>query len=223
MNNPQPLPYQLLIFDWDGTLMDSIARIVDCLKKAGEQVLAQNNREHDELKDVIGLGLREALIQLHPTSNEKQIEDMSTIYRHQYMNINATPSSLFSGTKNTLSKLRNQGYILAIATGKSRQGLDQTLEITNTSSYFQLTRCASETLSKPDPLMLNEILEQLNLNASDAVMIGDTEYDMAMAKNACMDRIGVNYGVHPETRLLKYDPIGCLDNIQQLNHFLQQL
>ncbi len=221
MNNS--LPYQLIIFDWDGTLMDSVARIVDCLKKAGEEILINANLDHDELKDVIGLGLREALTQLHPTSSEKQIEDMSAIYRHQYMHINTTPSSLFDGTKDTLTKLKNQGYVLAIATGKSRQGLNQTLDVTNTADYFHITRCASETLSKPNPLMLNEILDELDLKASDAVMIGDTEYDMAMAQNAYMDRIGVDYGVHPEARLLKHNPIGCLSNIQQLSHFLQQL
>jgi len=217
------LPYQLLIFDWDGTLMDSVARIVDCLRKAGEDIFGEESRHSDELKDVIGLGLREALIQLHPTCNEQQIKDMSDSYRYQYMEINSTSSVLFDGAENTLEKLEQQGYWLAVATGKGRQGLDQVLEITGMGPRFHITRCASETFSKPHPLMLEEILEQLGLEAHQALMIGDTEYDMEMAKNANMDRLGVSYGVHPAERLDKHQPIGCIDHIQQLDTFLQSL
>jgi len=217
------LPYQLLIFDWDGTLMDSVARIVDCLRKAGEEVHGEESRHYDELKDVIGLGLREALIKLYPDSNEQQIEAMSNSYRYQYMEVNATSSVLFDGAENTLSKLEEQGYWLAIATGKGRQGLDQVLEITGLRDRFHTTRCASETFSKPHPLMLEEILEQLGLDAHQALMIGDTEYDMEMAKNAKMDRLGVSYGVHPPERLDKHQPIGCIDHIEHLHDFLQKL
>jgi len=217
------LPYKLLIFDWDGTLMDSVARIVDCLRKASEQVLTDAIRSDHELRDVIGLGLREALIKIHPQSNEQQIDDMSAVYRHQYMEANTTSSVLFDGAEALLEGLEEQGYWLAIATGKGRQGLDHVLEITGLGHRFHTTRCASETFSKPHPLMLEEILEQLGMNAEDALMIGDTEYDMEMASNAKMDRLGVSYGVHPEDRLMKHQPIGCIDNLNQLNEFLQGL
>ncbi len=226
MNKPSmntQLPYQLLIFDWDGTLMDSVARIVDCLRKAGEEILGAEPRHSDELKDVIGLGLREALMQLHPTCNDQQIKEMSDSYRYQYMQVNTTTSVLFDGAEDILEKLEQQGYWLAVATGKGRQGLDQVLEITGMRSRFHTTRCASETHSKPHPLMLEEILDQLGLEAHQALMIGDTEYDMEMAKNANMDRLGVSYGVHPTERLQKHQPIGCIDHIQQLDIFLQNI
>lgn len=203
--------------------MDSVARIVDCLRKAGEEVLGEESRHSDELKDVIGLGLREALMQLHPKCSEQQIKHMSDSYRYQYMQVNTTSSALFDGADNTLDKLEQQGYWLAVATGKGRQGLDQVLDITGMGPRFQITRCASETLSKPHPLMLEEILQQLGLEAHQALMIGDTEYDMQMAKNANMDRLGVSYGVHPAERLDKHQPIGCIEHIQQLDTFLQNL
>lgn len=217
------LPYKLLIFDWDGTLMDSISRIVDCLRIASEQVLGEESRSHDDLKDVIGLGLREAIQQLHPRVNEQQIKQMSELYRYQYMDVNATASKLFEGAEKTLAHLEQQGYWLAVATGKGRQGLDQVLEITGLGPRFHCTRCASETFSKPHPLMLEEILQQLGLDASEALMIGDTSYDMEMAKNANMDRLGVSYGVHTQARLNSHQPIGCIHHIQQLDDFLKQL
>jgi len=203
--------------------MDSVARIVDCLRKAGEDVLGEELRHNDELKDVIGLGLNEALIKLYPGCNKQQIQSMAKSYRHQYMDVNTTDSVLFDGADTMLEKLEQQGYWLAVATGKGRQGLDQVLEITGMTSRFHTTRCASETFSKPHPLMLEEILEQLGLSAHQALMIGDTEYDMEMAKNANMDRLGVSYGVHPPERLDKHQPIGCIDHIHQLDNFLQNI
>jgi len=217
------LPYKLLIFDWDGTIMDSVARIVDCLRKAGEQVLGEEDRSDNELKDVIGLGLREAIQQLHPSVNDKQIIKMSDVYRHQYMHENKTSSVLFDGAEATLETLEQQGYWLAVATGKGRQGLDQVLDITGLGPRFHTTRCASETFSKPHPLMLEEILQQLGMDVKDALMIGDTEYDMEMATNARMDCLGVTYGVHPQERLMKHQPIGCIHHINQLDLFLQNI
>lgn len=217
------LPYQLLIFDWDGTLMDSEARIVDCLRRASEHVFGEEKRHHDELKDVIGLGLREALKQLHPESNEAELQKMSDNYRYEYMEVNPTSSALFDGVEDLLQRLEDQGYWLAIATGKGRQGLDQVLELTGLGPRFHTTRCASETFSKPHPLMLEEILEQLGMAANDALMIGDTEYDMEMARNARMDRLAVSYGVHPPERLHKHEPIGCIDHILHLEGFLKNL
>ncbi len=203
--------------------MDSVARIVDCLRKASEQVLGEENRTEHELKDVIGLGLREALVQLHPQASEEQVKAMSVAYRYQYMEVNPTSSVLFDGAEATLAALEEKGYWLAVATGKGRQGLDQVLELTGLGPRFHITRCASETFSKPHPLMLEEILEQLGLSAADALMIGDTEYDMEMAKNASMDRLGVSYGVHPAERLMKHKPVGCINNILHLSQFLQKL
>jgi len=203
--------------------MDSVARIVDCLRKAGEEVLGTEKRSDHELKDVIGLGLKEAIKQLHPNISPGQVKAMSHVYRDQYMEVNETSSVLFEGAEAILESLEQQGYWLAVATGKGRQGLDQVLDITGLGHRFHTTRCASETFSKPHPLMLEEILQQLGMDAKDALMIGDTEYDMEMAKNANMDRLGVSYGVHPRERLMKHQPITCIDHISELTTFLNTL
>lgn len=216
------LPYKLLIFDWDGTLMDSVAKIVDCLKVAGTEV-GFESRPESELRNVIGLGLREALSKLYPEETETMIETMAGHYRRQYLDINPTPSPLFPGVKELLETLDNHGYWLAVATGKGRQGLDQVLDDSGLRGRFHTTRCASETFSKPHPRMLEEILEQTGLDADDALMIGDTEYDLEMANNAGMASLGVSYGVHSVERLLKHKPITCLEDVSQLHPFLQTL
>ena len=217
-----PLPYKLLIFDWDGTLMDSETRIVNCLRTAIMEAGFESQSD-DELKDIIGLGLKEALKQLCPEQNDQVIERMSETYRQAYMHTDKTPSALFNGVKLLLNDLATQGYSLAIATGKGRQGLDQVLEHTQLGERFHATRCASETLSKPHPLMLEEILQQLGMKTHQALMIGDTEYDMEMAKNAGMDSLAVSYGVHEINRLLKHNPVGCIHDINELPHYLNKL
>ena len=222
MNDITNLPYKLIISDWDGTLMDSETRIVNCLRTACTEA-GFESRTDFELKDVIGLGLREALKKLHPDENDELIEKMASIYRHAYLNTDKTPSELFPGVEALLDDLQTQGYSLAIATGKGRQGLDQVLEYTQLGNRFCITRCASETISKPHPQMLKEILDQLEMSAADALMIGDTEYDMEMAKNANMDSLGVSYGVHSVERLLKHNPIGYIDDITELTRYLGQL
>jgi phosphoglycolate phosphatase len=223
MSNTPRLPYKALIFDWDGTLMDSESRIVNCLRKACADVFGEEERSNNELKDVIGLGLREALLRLYPGQDESLIETMADSYRNHYLYHDDTPSELFNGVEPLLDALEKQGYWLAIATGKGRQGLDQVLEYTGLADRFHITRCASETRSKPHPLMLEEILSYMGIDARDALMIGDTEYDMEMALNADMDRLAVSYGVHSQARLLKHQPIGCLHNIGELPDYLNQL
>ncbi|MCW9055934.1 MAG: HAD-IA family hydrolase [Gammaproteobacteria bacterium] len=216
------LPYKLLIFDWDGTLMDSETRIVNCLRAACVEngFAAQSN---EQLKDVIGLGLKEALMRLHPDKTETVIEKLADTYRQQYLETNETHSALFPGVENLLAELEDQGYWLAVATGKGRQGLDMSLEETQLHGRFHVTRCASETLSKPHPRMLEEILHFTGLNAEDALMIGDTEYDMEMARNANMHALAVSYGVHAVDRLLKHNPVGCLHDITELPDYLNKL
>lgn len=202
--------------------MDSVARIVDCLKIASIEA-GFDARPETELRNVIGLGLREALKQLHPEVADTLIETMADHYRRQYMEINTTPSRLFPGVKELLNSLENHGYWLAVATGKGREGLNQVLDSTGLKGRFHTTRCASETFSKPHPRMLEEILEQTGLDARDALMIGDTEYDLEMASNAGMASLGVSYGVHSVERLLKHRPIACLHDVSELHPFLQTL
>ena len=216
------LPYKLLIFDWDGTLMDSETRIVNCLRAACvENGFAAQSDE--KLKDVIGLGLKEALMKLQPDENVTVIEKLANTYRQEYLLTNETHSALFPGVENLLTELEEQGYLLAIATGKGREGLDLSLEETQLHGRFHITRCASETLSKPHPRMLEEILHFTGLDAQQALMIGDTEYDMEMAQNANMHALAVSYGVHAIDRLLKHKPVDCLDDITELPNCLNKL
>ena len=222
MNMAVNTPWKVLIFDWDGTLMDSEARIVNCLRTACLQH-GFADQHNDVYKNVIGLGLREAIRALQPAQTDDIIEQLAAEYRSRYMVSDTTPSALFAGVPEMLQTLEDAGYWLAIATGKGREGLNQVLEQTGLQQRFHVTRCASETQSKPHPQMLEEILDQLGLHARDALMIGDTEYDMEMARNIGMDALAVSYGVHSPERLKKYKPIACLDNIAHLPDFLLNL
>jgi len=211
--------YSLLVFDWDGTLMDSQAQIVNCMQSAiGE--LALESRSDDQITNIIGLGLEEAIVQLYPMIDMKLVTTTAQTYREYYLYKDKTPSPLFDGAKDVLTSLREAGYDLAIATGKSRRGLDKGLSETDLHDYFPITRCADETRSKPHPQMLEEILTDHNTQASKALMIGDSEYDLQLANNTKVDGLAVSYGVHGLMRLLKQDPVGFIDKIGQLPTWL---
>lgn len=213
--------YQLLVFDWDGTLMDSEARIVACIRAAsadlGLEVLADAT-----IRNIIGLGLREAIEALYPGSSDELHRGMSERYRHHFLSVDPTPTQLFAGSAATLQALEQQGYLLAVATGKGRHGLDRVLEETSLRAMFHTTRCADETFSKPHPQMLNEIMDELGVAPEATLMIGDTEYDMQMASNARTAALAVSYGVHELERLLKHRPAGHIDAIEQLLPWLGQ-
>ncbi len=179
-------------------------------------------RTHDQISNIIGLGLEEAIASLYPSLDPKMIKLAAQTYREHSLYKNKTPSPLFKGVESVIKSLRDSGYDLAIATGKSRRGLDKGLSETNMHQYFPITRCADETRSKPHPQMLEEILVDHNLDASKALMVGDSEYDMQLAINAKVDAFAVSYGVHGLMRLLKLDPVGFIDNIEQLPAWLKQ-
>ncbi len=210
---------KLLIFDWDGTLMDSVMHIVGSMRSAIQQ-LGLEPRQEEDMKNVIGLGMHEAIYMLYPEfKNQDFANHFTAAYRTHFFSENA-PQSLFEGVVETLETLQQRGYQLAIATGKSRHGLDKVLAETGIGSLFVESRCADETRSKPDPLMLEEILASLDVKPQQAVMIGDTEYDMDMAARADVHRLGVSYGVHEKRRLQKYQPLHILDNISELPNCL---
>lgn len=204
-----------LIFDWDGTLMDSVMHIVDSMRRV-ILALELEPRTDDEMKNIIGLGMREAIYALYPDQQTTAFADrFTTEYRTHFFAENA-PQQLFSGVITTLEELKKKGYYLAIATGKSRRGLDQVLTETGIGDLFLQSRCADETRSKPHPQMLEEILLDLDMQPQQALMIGDTEYDMEMARNAGVIPMGVSYGVHEPQRLQKYQPVHILDRIEEL-------
>ncbi len=212
--------YSLLVFDWDGTLMDSQAQIVNCMQSAIVE-LELETRTNEQITNIIGLGLEEAIVQLYPVMQSQQVITTAQTYREHSLFKDKTPSPLFDGVKDVLTNLRDTGYDLAVATGKSRRGLDKGLSETELHDYFPITRCADETRSKPHPQMLEEILTDHNTEALKALMIGDSEYDLQLANNTKVDGLAVSYGVHGLMRLLKQDPVGFIDRINQLPDWLE--
>ena len=213
--------YDLLVFDWDGTLMDSLTQIVNCMQSAIAE-LSLEPRSAQDIRNIIGLGLEQAIRSLYPDLDAKMVQLMVQTYRDHYLYKDKTPSPLFDGAREVLDRLRESGYDLAIATSKSRQGLEKGLSETGLQDYFPITRTADETHSKPHPQMLEEILVDHNMHASKALMIGDTEYDLQLAQNARVDGFAVSYGVHSLIQLLKQDPVGFIDKITQLPDWLEQ-
>lgn len=210
------MTYQLIIFDWDGTLIDSEGYIVACFQKAVRD-LGFPPIAHAAVRNVIGLGLLESCTVLFPWLDKNGRQNLADRYRHHYfMGAESSPSCLFPRVDETLHRLYDNGYQLAIATGKSRRGLNRALRAMNLEHLFHASRCADETCSKPDPLMIREILEELALCPEDSVMIGDTEYDMEMAQRAEIARIAVTYGAHDVKRLRRWEPLACLDDISKL-------
>ena len=214
------MKFKLLVFDWDGTLMDSEARIVACVEAAVTDMgLASPGR--DAIRNIIGLGLREAVHMLFPESDDHLHLDIAERYRAHFFSSSEAPSQLFEGAREVIEGLHQAGYLLAVATGKGRRGLDYALETTALGDYFQTTRCADETFSKPHPEMLHQIIEEIGVLPRQALMIGDTEYDLQMASNAKMPSLAVAYGVHGRERLLKHNPLACLEQITDLPLWLE--
>jgi len=210
---------KLIVFDWDGTLMDSAAHIVSSLQMAIAD-LNLEKRTNDELKNIIGLGLREAFFALYPQADDNELNSLTLRYRELFFDKKADTSELFSGARELVQELHNKDYYLAIATGKGRNGLDKVLNETGMGEYFPITRCADESHSKPHPQMLLDIIEYYGIEANEAIMVGDTEYDLLMANNAQSNAVGVTYGVHEKQRLLDCKPLICLDNVSDLHHWL---
>jgi len=213
--------YKLAIFDWDGTIMDSQQYIVATLAKVIAD-LGYVPKTNNELKNVIGLGLTQAIYGLYPDLDDKQNQKFADLYRNTFLSSSQAPPVLFKGVKEMILDLESTGVMLAVATGKSRQGLQHSIIDSGLNKYFHASRCADETCSKPNPQMLEELLDEFSLSADDAVMIGDTEYDMEMAQNIKMDAIAVSYGVHEEHRLAKFNPISICQQVSDLARELNQ-
>lgn len=204
---------RFIVFDWDGILMDSEAQIVSCLHGSIAD-LGLAPMSDDTVKNVIGLGLREAVETLVPGRDEEFRRAFVEAYRKHWFASDG--SSLFAGAREMLDTLREHDFRLGIATGKARRGLVRVLEQTGLTDYFDATRCADETLSKPHPQMLLELMDELGMSTQQTLMVGDTEYDMKMAANAGTGKVAVRSGVHSEQRLCRHDPLVCLDGVTEL-------
>lgn len=207
----------LYIFDWDGTLCDSTGKIIRCLQNAADE-LNFPSLTHESAKNIIGLGLIEAIIVLYPNISLADAHRLKDKYVHHFTVVDQSKSELFPTVIETLETLRNDGHKLAVATGKSRRGLDHALKDLSLLDYFHGSRCADESGSKPEPQMLHELLQDLATPVEQAVMIGDTEYDLDMAQRANMKSIGVDYGAHHVDRLKPFNPVCLISKMEQLLH-----
>ncbi len=209
----------LVVFDWDGTLCDSVLRIVLAMQAAAEDCGVEPPTDA-EVRHIIGLGLPQAMEILFPSLPSRHL-DLAKAYSHQFSQSPALPEvALFAGIADLLSDLRAQGCKLAVATGKSRRGLNRTLAQLGMEEVFAHTRCADETRSKPHPLMLEELLEEAWMRPEQAIMVGDSIYDLAMAEQAGLAAIGVTYGVHTREQLAVHKPLAVVDNVAALSQTL---
>ena len=210
--------YPLVVFDWDGTLLDSAGAIVAAIQAASRD-LGLSVPDDARARHVIGLGLVDALRHAVPDLPAERYQAMVERYRHHYLS-GDHQLTLFDGVSTLLQGLRERGHMLAIATGKSRLGLERALDHSALRPFFQGSRCADECHSKPHPQMLEELLVEFGVEASQAVMIGDTSHDLLMAENAGVASLAVTYGAHPHEHLLAHHPLACLHTVSELDQWL---
>lgn len=209
--------YQCIIFDWDGTVMDSAGKIISCMQIAAKKCQLPIPSDND-VAHIIGISLAPAIAQLFELTNQTTIERMVVAYKHAFLEIDTTPCPLFAGAHELLTQLHPH-VTLAVATGKARRGLARAWEATQTGHFFTDSCCADEAQSKPHPEMLEHILRRQNLTPDECLMVGDTTYDLQMAQALGMDRVGVNYGVHQADLLAAHTPKAIISTpLELLNH-----
>ncbi|MDR2093733.1 MAG: HAD-IA family hydrolase [Azoarcus sp.] len=211
--------FDLIVFDWDGTLMDSTATIARAIQSACRDLGLPV--PHDiRARHVIGLGLSEALQYAAPGLSVHDYPKIAARYRHHYF-AGVEELTLFPGVAALLAELRREGRLLAVATGKSRVGLDRVLEQSGLGPLFHATRCADECFSKPHPAMLEELMAELGVAPEKTLMIGDTTHDLQMAKNAGTAGVGVGFGAHPLAALRAETPLACVETPEELAAWLK--
>ncbi|MDH0449167.1 HAD-IA family hydrolase [Shewanella sp. GD04112] len=231
--------YDLVIFDWDGTLMDSIGKIIVCIENMA-RALALHVPAETDIRNVIGLSMTQALQVLFPegltsglpinaaasATQENAAQalvgtddfyiKMRAEFKTQYLHLDTTPTPIFNQAPQLLESLSTAGYQLAVATGKARAGLVRVWEQSGLGHYFIASRCADEAQSKPHPEMILSLLQELGVQPERALMVGDSLLDLTMAANAGIDAVGVTYGAHNEAMLLQANPIALIDSPEKL-------
>lgn len=210
--------YDLVVFDWDGTLMDSTAVIAGSIQAACRD-LGATVPDDQTARHVIGLGLEQALRYAVPDLPEALRPALVARYRHYFL-AQDTQIPLFDEARETVEELHAAGYQLAVATGKSRAGLQRVLDSSGLRPYFQATRTADQTFSKPHPAMLLEIMEELGVAAGRTLMIGDTSHDILMAQNAGVDVVAVSHGAHAAEDLRALNPLALLEDLAAFRTWL---
>ena len=215
------MKYQAVIFDWDGTLANSTGRIVESLQLASREAQLRQLTEF-ELKQIIGLGLPEALRQLWPEleNSDSAVDEMRDLYSRHYMSEARSPISFFDHANSLLDSLIKAELDLAVATGKSRVGLDRAFKELKAGHLFTDSRCADETKSKPHPLMLNELAVSLSVAPENMLMVGDTTFDLDMATAAGVDSVAITHGAHDLDKLMACNPVHVVHSLKELNDWL---
>lgn len=213
-----PKQYDLLIFDWDGTLMDSAGVIVDSIQRACADIGLPMPSERASCQ-IIGLGLIQALQALLPDLPGDDYPRLVERYRHHYLGRDAD-IPLFGGVAEGIRDLHETGFTLAVATGKSRVGLERALESSGLGAWFAATRCADQTHSKPHPAMVLELIDELGADPARTLVIGDTSHDLLMAANAGVASLGVTYGAHDAGDLHPHAPVALMESFLEVRAWL---
>ncbi|MCK9382871.1 MAG: HAD-IA family hydrolase [Sulfuritalea sp.] len=212
--------FELIVFDWDGTLMDSTGAIVASIQAAARD-LGIPEPSDERAQHIIGLGLIDALRHALPDLPTAQYKEVAERYRHHYLSRDQD-LLLFAGAEALIDELAAAGHHLAVATGKTRKGLDRAFAVSGLGPRFHASRCADECHSKPHPQMLEELMAEFGVEPDATLMIGDTTHDLLMARNAGVAALGVAYGAHPRVALEAEAPIYCAANVAELAAWLRQ-
>ena len=211
--------YPLIVFDWDGTIIDSTGTIAECIQQSAAE-MGLPVPPDERARHVIGLGLHDSLRQAVPELPASRYPDFVALYRKHFLAREDT-MKLFPGMRELLSFL-GEKHVLAVATGKSRRGLDRALDAGDLRRHFRASRCADETSPKPHPAMLLELMSELDYSSDQLLMIGDTSHDLEMARAAGVDALGVTYGAHKEEGLRACSPLNCFSSVDQLSEWLKR-
>ena len=212
--------FELIVFDWDGTLMDSTGAIVNSIKAAAAD-LGIDPPSDERARHIIGLGLIDALRHALPDLPAERYQDVALRYRHHSL-AQDQDLLLFDGAEALIDELADAGYMLAVATGKTRVGLNRAFDVSGLGPRFHASRCADECHSKPHPQMLEELMTEFGVAPEATLMIGDTTHDLLMARNAGVAALGVAYGAHPRASLEAEVPLFCAANVEELAQWLRQ-
>ena len=212
--------FDLLVFDWDGTLVDSAGHIVHSIQAAASD-LGLDPPSDERARYIIGLGLVDALTYLFPDLARTDYPRLAERYRHHYL-LGDHKLTLFAGASRGIRNLHASGFNLAVATGKSRHGLDRALESSGLGGFFHASRCGDEGLPKPHPDMLMHLMSTLDVDARRTLMIGDTTHDLDMARRAGVSALAVGYGAHSRASLEAHRPLACVMSFTELTRWIRQ-
>jgi phosphoglycolate phosphatase len=217
---PRPRRFDLIVFDWDGTLFDSTGLIVRCIQAACRDI---DTPVPDDMQAayVIGMGLMDALKHAVPDLPVERYPELGLRYRHHYMQWQHE-IVLFEGTREMLQALKERNHWLAVATGKTRHGLNEALDSAQLEAMFDSTRTADETASKPNPLMLHELMAEVGAEPARTLMVGDTTHDLQLAANAGVASLAVSFGAHAPEYFQRYAPLDVAHSTRELHAWLQQ-